>query len=470
MSNNYYMPVDQCDGDDVSCERREYLDHQHQWQLCRDIYYGIDSAKRHIVKNANEYKEDFNNRLRRSTLNNFVERIVNTMGGEIFRKTLTFEDTTPKLEDEIKLIPATGDSLSMFGKTLTETALVDGAAYIMVDAPVDGGNPYFTIISRSQLKNWRKDEAGNFTMAVIHEFIEIPQGAFGSKLIDQYRVLKEDGNVTIYRKSGENGANVWFIYEEITTTYNSIPLFELKIEDVPPLYDIATVNVKHMNFLSMQDDYLAEALSPMLFGVALGLEGDGQVYGDGPKPDVPKMVVGVRSMTVTDNPEARMEWVEMSGKTYDISSTHLEKMEDDMSQRALKLQNESVKNVTATATMENATEKNSRLTDIATDCEKALNDAVNAYMMMKYHKEFTGYIEVNKDFNQTVLDSGGIAQLNALQVSGNISKETLLNALQKAEVIDIDNIDDEIAKIEEEFMPIEEVAPDDTRGQNTKKN
>ena len=59
---------------DVTFKRKEYIQHKHQWELCLNIYNGIDTAKALTIKNPNEYTEDFKNRVERATLDNYIER------------------------------------------------------------------------------------------------------------------------------------------------------------------------------------------------------------------------------------------------------------------------------------------------------------------------------------------------------------------------------------------------------------
>jgi len=71
---------------------------------------------------------------------------------------------------------------------------------------------------------------------------------------------------------------------------------------------------------------------------------------------------------------------------------------------------------------------------------------------MKYSKELDGKILTNRDFNATAIDSNALTSLNTLQVSGNLSKRSLLKAINDSEYVDIEDIDEEMAMIEEESL------------------
>ncbi len=433
---------------DITFVRDEYVKHLPQMQICEDIYEGISTSIKHLVKNSNEYQEDFDNRKKRATLNNFVERIVSTMVGEIFRKSISYNNIS---ERDIEFIDnaCNGLDLNQFSKDIVSSAILYGKAYILVDIPKIGGIPYFTKIIRPQLINWRKDSENKFKMAVIKEYYQEDSGfSLANKL--QYRHIKEDGNIDIYRTTIGNKLE---LVESITTSYNYCPLFEIDIDDVPPLYDIAKVNIKHLNFQSSQDDYLLEALTPMLFGKALGIEAENDVLGADIKPQAPKMVIGVRSANFADDPEASLEWVEMSGQTYDISSKHLQKMEDDMSVRALRLQSESIKTKTATQSLQENSEKQSRLVDIADDYQNTINNSVKALYEMRYSRQFVGEILVNKDFNISV-NQTVVSDINQAFISGMVTQKTALEALNKTEVFDITDIDAEVQETERQNVGI----------------
>jgi len=435
-------------GDNVSFRRQEYDEAQPRIDLVRSIYNGIDTAKNTLVMSPREGSFDFNNRLSVATLDNFVEQITTAMTGKIFRKPLTIEDATSTEESLISILTK-NQNLNQFAKELTTNAILDGKSYIMVDLPTDGGAPYFSLLYRSQIINWRKDAEGHFTLLVIKERYAI-EGEFEIEYKTQYRVIRENGDIDIYR--GDDNPE---LYISISTSYDFIPVYELDIGEIPPLYDIAKLNIAHFNRASKKSSYLDTAGTPIPFGVGLGLDEtdvDGEDLADNPEPGI---ILGVNSMVLTDNPEARLEWVEMSGQNDERLDNDLKRLEQAMAKRALKLQEESVKNKTATQTEEESSESASRLSDIAEDAERALNDAFNGAMMIAYSKEKTVNIMLNRDFSPITQDGNVITSLNTLQISGNLSKETLLKALNDSELVSIDSIDDEMARIEAENLGIE---------------
>lgn len=436
--------------DDVTFKRPEYIAHEKQIKTVISVYAGIDSARKLIKQTPHENDSDYADRLDSSMLDNFVERIVTTMSGQIFRKPLTYEDIPKNIIDNDFPKIAGKKNLNQFSKDLTELAIRDGKSYILVDIPKAGGDPYFATVERLQLVNWEKDEEGRFTMAVILEGYVKEEGTFAKYESVQYRHIKKDGNVDIYREeSGE-----WKIYDSIKTSYDFVPLYELETGEVPPLYDIAISNINYLNRYSMKDSYLDTAGSPIPFGKNLGLDGENDVLGEDTDVSRPALVLGVNSVILSDNSEASFEWVEMSGQCIDALQNDLDRKAQKMSERAIAIISESTK--TATQTNAENSESNSRLSDIAEDDENTLNRAYAGLYKMKRAGNPVGRIIVNRDFN--LLQTSGVgSEINQMWLTGLISHDTALKGLIKNEVVDIESIDDEIQKTKEESLPIVEV-------------
>jgi len=432
--------------DHVTWEHPEYKAQKGRVKVCNDVYDGIDTSRHYLSKLRNEYDDSFLIRQEEATLDNFIERIVKTMAGQITRKAPLYEGMMPNLETDMDNV-AENESLTQFAKDITERAILDGKTYVLVDIPMDGGDPYFANVLRSNVINWEKDSEGNYTMVVILEAYKKSTGQFSFEVKPQYRVIDEVGNVQIWRKVENDG---WVVVEEITTSYNFCPFYEFNIQDVPPLYDIALINLKHMNFTSLKDRFTREALDPILFGQNLGIDNAGT-------EENPTIVIGVNQMMSTDNPDSGLSWVELDGSNYEIAEKNLLKMEDDIGARALKLKDESNKAKTATQVSEENSESTSRISDIADDLETILNLIVNAYSMMKYNRENSGYITANKDFNSAATDSNTITALNTLEVSNNITKRTLLKALNDTEAVIIDDIDEELQELEANALAMDAV-------------
>lgn len=404
-----------------------YKTHEEQVTICNDVYNGIDTAKRHIIQRPLEDSEDYQNRLTISVLNNFVERICTTQAGMIFRKPLSYEDITDPVKDILDEM-----DIAQFTKEATEATIRDGVGLVLCDIAHSGGNPYFVHINRASLINWDKDADDNYTMAVILEYVPKRDG-FKIEYVKQYRHIKSDGNIDLWQEVSEQGL---IIVQSITTSYNFVPLYDAVLSAVPPLYDIAKINIAHLNMMSILDNCTATAMQPSLFTKGLGIaEGD-------------TIKFSTNSTINTDNEASDVKWLELDGQSIPYGVTNLERKEQEMTSRALQIQEGGAK--TATQVNTENSESSSRLSDIAELIENMINKAFNGWYMMKYNTEAVGKIIVSRDFKSTT-DGSLIIGLNQAVVAGSLSRETFLTALNDAEIVNIEDIHEEIKRIDAEF-------------------
>lgn len=417
----------------VSFEHPEYVLHKNQVKLCMDFYDGIDTARQYLYARPNENDTDFYNRQIKAVLSNYVERIVTTQSGQIFSSPITYDEVPQKQMD---LLDA--EDIAEFAKDTCKRGIRDGKAFILLDIPIEGGEPYFLNIDRANVINWRKDDEGNYTMVVIAESYAVEE-EFAIYYETQYRVIDEVGNIQIWRSSSESKTG-WEV-EEITTSYNFLPFYELHIGDIPPLYDIAVMNRNHFNAFSEKDTIISTATQPSFFTKGLGLDGS-------------DLAIGVNYTINTDNPESSCEWIELDGRSIEYAQQDLRLKEQSMAERALQIQGESLQTKTATQVATENSESTSRLSDISEDLENTLNEAYNGWSMMKYSTEAVGRILLPNDFKIDALDSNLVNSLNSMTVAGNLSRESLLTTLSDAGIIEIDSVDDELKKIDAEQVEV----------------
>ena len=85
---------------------------------------------------------------------------------------------------------------------------------------------------------------------------------------------------------------------------------------------------------------------------------------------------------------------------------------------------------------------------VAQDLEKALQNAMD--MAAAFVGREAPMVAVSRDFNLQALDGQQVAQYLSMWSNGAISHETLLEMLQRGEVLPDINIEEEIEKIESE--------------------
>lgn len=448
--------------DVVSTKHIDYIKHLEQVKLVNDIYNGVDTSLEYLFKFPQEIDDTFELRKDRATLRNFVKRAVQAFTGMIFRKPLEisgYGDKTEKLFEKID----TKQNIENFTKDVATALTKDGKAYILADSPISGeeGEPFLVLINRTSLINWRKDENGKFTMVVIEEVLSEPYGMFGTTYFTQWRVYDEFGDITIWRNNSDNvisKSGGYYIYDEIETGFDSIPIQELYIEDVPVLYDIAKLNIKHFNRMSHKDRYLTMAALPIPVIWGGDVDDGGNV-----NTAKPAMVLGVdEAMIFTSKEDSDFQWRELSGNSINLIEDDLNSIVEDITTGILRAaESNTAVQKTATEVQLLQAEASNRVTQIANTVEIGMQKALEilSYINNEDVPETATFI-VNKDFNSSLMGSDGARLITENYMQGLLSMETFLNTLGDMELINIESAEKEMIRIaNDNFKPTPKIKP-----------
>jgi len=442
--------------DDVSFQHPDYVSAYNRVKTVSDLFNGVDTASQYLIKAPREETDSFASRTNGCTLKNYVKRATEAFVGMIFRK----EVESIGYSDNVNVILNKVDkksTLNKFARTLTTTLIRDGKAFLLVDTPIGGGDPYMTILDRLSVINWRKDENGMYTMLVYKEVIEEPYGEFGTKEVLQFRVFKDDGNVDIYRQGTKTSEYV--LYDTIETDFKSINVIDIDLSDTPPLYDIAKLNIKHMNRTSLKDKYLDMTAIPIpvIWDSSIGIDDDDDNSGT-----KAVKIIGADEAFVFSGTkeEADFQWRELSGSSITALQDDLRVIEEDITSgviRAAQSDNTTIK--TATQSFYEAAESANRVTVIANAIEIALNKAMSLIVdVLGESTETTAGVIVNKDFNAITSNSDNIRILWEIYLGGALSIETFLNSMEKFELVDVGSVEEEVSRIQaDSFSPISKV-------------
>ena len=443
--------------DDVNFRHPEYTKYYEQIKLVGDVFDGVDSAKVHLQKTFKETEDSYRQRQNLATLKNFVKRATEAFVGMIYRKPVSLIGFSDEMMDRANVIDRKSN-MNKFSRELTTALVRDGKVFLFVDTPIGGGSAYISIMNRQNVINWRKNADGLYTMLVYTEFVEVNAGEFGLDLIQQWRVVRDDGSVTIYREDADN--QNYYIYEEIQTDFDYIPIVDIELDNIPPLYDIAKYSIKHMSRTSFKDKYLDMSAVPIpLIWDSSG--GDDNI--DGTKP---AYVIGVDEAFVFTGTkdESDFQWRELTGSSIDALQNDLAVIEEDITSgviRAAQSDNTTMK--TATQSFYEAAESSNRVTVIANAVEIGLNKAMGMVAdAMNETLDDTARVIVNKDFNAITQNTDNLRLLWDVYLGGALSVETFLNSLESFEVIDIGSVDSEIKRIKKDkFSPSSKISESD---------
>ncbi len=478
--NDLYSAINTTNANDVSQEHYLYSKHKEQIQLVNDIYDGVDTTKQYLNQFPQELDDTYRDRQEKATLRNFVKRSVEAFVGMIFRKPMDINNYGPKVTATFPKID-TVQSIELFAGQITNALIKDSKTYILTDSPstdVQGEKPYLIHVTRGQLINWRKNANGKYTMIVIQEIVTEAVGAFGTRYIEQYRVYDEDANITLYRQieqmkvtkrqatklKREMPSGFAQYGEKIETDFDDIPFVEMDLQDVPILYDIAKMNVKHFNRQSQKDRYLTMAALPipLIWGADIAEDGT-------PNTAKPALVIGVDEAFIFEGTkqECDFEWRELDGSSIDQLEADLNSITEDITTGVIRAA-DSANSVQKTATEIQLlqAEASNRVTSIASIVEAGFKSALEllSETNLETVPEDATFL-INKDFNSALMGSDGARVVMEQYLMGLLSTETFLQSMANFELINIGSAADEIIRIQDdEFKPVPRIEPKGTDG------
>lgn len=395
-------------------------------------------------------------RLATATLFPAYRRTVGVMSGKPFSKALALDDAPAQLEKWAENIDLQGVNLHTWAAEQFRAAIGFGLAGVLVEYPRTatagprtvaaveraGLRPYWVRVRHDQVLGWRVanvNGAMQLTQLRLWECVEEDDGPWGSKPVDQVRVLYPGGWQT-YRATGEKGE--WVLHEEGRTTLGRIPfvpfygLREAFMVGRAPMIDLAYLNVKHWQSQSDQDTILHAARVPIL--AIIGAD------------DKSQLTVGA-STAVKLPLTADMKWVEHGGAAIGAGETALDKLRDQMIQTGAELlvKRESG-DVSATEAGNDAEANKSDLQRIAEGFEDALDMALE--LTAEYaHLDKAGTVSLFSDYGAATLSDASASLVLQLQQGGLLSKETALAEFKRRGVLAAEvDVEDEIERAEAE--------------------
>jgi hypothetical protein len=154
----------------VDTYHHRLFEHYDSWQTIRDCLSGRSA----ILANAQRYVEPLVSHRNRSDLyKSYTERgtwlgatarCLDALAGQIFRKDATIV-LPRRLLHMASDANGRGEGLQVFAKRTTREVLSVGRAIILVDRPVDEGQPYLVRYNAEDFTNWRVSETGRLEQA-----------------------------------------------------------------------------------------------------------------------------------------------------------------------------------------------------------------------------------------------------------------------------------------------------------------
>ena len=175
----------------------------------RDLYGGSHVVKQkgttYLFQGKNETDENYQIRLKRAVIDNYVEKIVRARQSVLFMRPQT-RDLDAKLEELRSDVDTKGTSASTFFRDISECAQVDGLVWVLVDMPravvesksaaeerAAGIRPFMQVVPASSVLDWEVGSDNDLNWAVIAQYGVKPRNPGDAvEKVQQYKIWFRD--------------------------------------------------------------------------------------------------------------------------------------------------------------------------------------------------------------------------------------------------------------------------------------
>ncbi len=445
-------------GDSASADASEpnYVSASYREQITDVLYvrtvYGGTKTMREagedmLPKHQAEHADDYEARLMRAVLFNSLKRTVGGLVGMIFRRApIEGDEMDLRISEHLANIDLAGRDLAAFARRLGEDAMIDGHAWLHIDAPrrPDGAEP----VTRQQEREmdaaagidrrpyWvevPKADAINVQWSLANGRPELTlfayqyehrerAGAFGEAIVQRIRVL-EPGRFRVYELRDTS----WEFVDGGTTSVPFVPVVFVPSNETdaftsaPPLLDLAYESVAHYQKRSDHDWAAMFASSPM--PVFFGTDEEGVEWGAN------------RALFVEDS-DGHAMILESSGAS--LEATRNDMKDSEARQAALGLQmlvRETRAAETEQAKLLDKAESDSALGLIAGDFERAINRALEIHAAYMGADPTAQTVQLNRDFHENELSPEMVRVLSDMVAKSQLDLETLWAKMVEGEVL-----------------------------------
>ena len=390
--------------------------------------YGMRKKhRRYLPQEPRELDESYDSRLARSVCPPYLVRLERLLAGMLTRKPVRLVDTSDTITEQLFDVDLNGNDLNVWTYESARKMVRYGHVGTLVDAPADGGRPYWVTYTPRQILGWRteaKEGKQELTMLRLQEVASVPDGLYGEKLVQQVRVLTP-GEYEIHQKDEKGDFRV---VDEGRTSLSSIP-FSIAyanrigfMESRPPLEDIAELNLKTYQIQSDLDNQLHISAVPML--AFYGFPSSAEEVSAGP------------GEAIAFPADGRAEYIEPGGTSFEYQFKRLEALAMQINELGLSaVLGQKLTAETAEAKRINRSQGDSTMMVIAQNMQDMIDNCLQFHAQYLGQNEAAGSSRVNRDFMGTRLDPQEINSLLQLYTAGTITQETLLQQLSDGEVL-----------------------------------
>lgn len=376
------------------------------WGTALDIR---NLSEEYLVKFKHESAEKYEERKNSSVFENEFRHSIETMAGMVFRTDPKPDELPDAIDVLMTDIDLCGNGFWSFALNAFEMFLRDGNGAIYVDAPPlkesaakkvqagqkltrqdrEGDRPFLVFYTASQIANQRFRQVGSreiLTQVTLEEKTVEPDGAYGEKEVTRHRVL-EIGSWKLLEQNQDT--KEWTVeVDSGTTGLDIIPLVLLAdIDTPPPMLTMAMLNVLLYNKQSDYDNICHLTCTPLRVQKYDSKE-DAQAAAQMQKasPGVGIKVWGERG---------DVKYVEVAGTGMDRAEKRYQDVKGQIARIGVGMVAPSDMTAVRTATevIDNAGQRQSKLSRMARNFENAMEKAL--FIMGEYINSIQGKNTVN---------------------------------------------------------------------------
>ena len=383
--------------------------------------------RRYLPQEPREQDVSYDRRLSTSICPPYYQRLERMLAGMLTRKPVRLNDTSDQIREQLFNVDLNGNDLNVWTYETARKMIRYGHVGVLVDAPRDGGRPYWTSYTPRDILGWRTeiiDGEQKLMQLRLSESIIVPDGDYGEKEVQQIRVLSP-GEFKLFQRDEKKGD--FRVVDEGRTSLNRIPFGVAysnrvnTLESRPPLEDIANLNLKAYQIQSDLDNQLHISAVPML-----------AFYGF---PSAAEEVSAGPGEAIAFPADGRAEYIAPSSDAFASQFQRLDQIEKQINELGLSaVLGQKLSAETAEAKRLDRSQGDSTMMVIAQNMQDMIDNC------LQYHAQYLGDRQpgscyVNRDFLGTRLEPQEIQALLQLYTAGTITQETLLMQLSEGEVL-----------------------------------
>lgn len=389
----------------------------------------------YLPKWPKEKQLAYQRRLVKSLFFNVFKMTVQSLVGLAFLKPPTLgTDVPPVMVEWLENCDLNNTKWTVFAKELLEDAVRDGHAFLYVDMPpplpqgatladerAAGRRPYWVKYQKSQYCNHQFETMDGrtwLTQITFRECATEPDGMFGQKEVERYRVLRP-GSWQLFKKEKE----VFILEDEGETSLKTIPISVVygqkdgELLSTPPLLDLVDLNIDHYQLRSDLRHVMHVACVPIPYAVG---RSDAQT----PLEVGPNVLVDLE-------PGGSIGFAEITGASIDRVQNELASTVAQMATLGMSvLANPDTRTaITATEKILDFAQESSQLATIMQSHKDCLETGLQ-YMAEYAELPEGGSVNLNQDLMNFTLDANTISTYSGLVREGQLTVETLWQILK----------------------------------------